>query len=119
MNKECSKLVEKYMGKYWKNKPVAKLNDFVYSSSRIKDLNENLFYNGAKHNPLPKSMNWNVIEISDNKKIEIICNFLNRHYQDKNKICFDVDLIKWKLSTLRSNAKSDMISVTGRKMPIS
>ena len=30
-----------------------------------------------------------------------------------------VDLIKWKLSTFRSNAKSDMISVTGLKMPIS
>ena len=85
------------VSQYWKNKPVAKLNDFVYSSSRIDDLNENLFYKGITHNPLPKSMNWDVIEISDNKKLKIVCDFLNRHYQDKNKICFDVDLIKWNL----------------------
>lgn len=98
MDKEYSKSSKNEKpSQYWKNKPVAKLNDFVYSSSRINDLNENLFCKGTTQNPLPKSMNWNIIEISDNKNLEIACDFLNRHYQDKNKICIGVDLIKWNL----------------------
>jgi hypothetical protein len=83
--------------KFWKNKPMMKTNDFVSSSSRIDDLNEKFLYNGNNQHVLPEQMSWNIIEMTDEKSLSVVCEFLNTYYCEKNNIYFTSQFLNFVL----------------------
>jgi hypothetical protein len=90
-NKKC--YTNKSESEYWKLKPVAKTEDYIYSSTKISNLN-NTFYQNKNNITLPNNMFWNVTYMEDTDNINMICIFLNKFYKNENNIIFDEKLLK-------------------------
>jgi Myristoyl-CoA:protein N-myristoyltransferase, N-terminal domain/Myristoyl-CoA:protein N-myristoyltransferase, C-terminal domain len=90
---------KKRESEFWINKPIMKSSKSIYRSSRIENLNEKMLYNGKNSHVLPDIMTWNIIQSSDDSSLEIVGQFLNLHFKQKNNINFSLDFLKFILGT--------------------
>ena len=107
---------KKHTYNFWKNKPVVKFDEIsTYSGNIESKLTDRQVYNLDEPIKLPSSMNWNVIDLSDESNLLHISEFLKLHYVSDESNTFKMDyspeFIKWSLGesgsliaiTLKSN----------------
>lgn len=87
--------------KYWKNKPVMKTTDRITQVKQIRtdaDMQKMCRDSWTK---LPTGYVWNKIDINDTENMNIVCDFLYKHYQRGSEseyvIRYDVDRINWEM----------------------
>lgn len=96
MSQSCVK------SKYWKTKPVMKLDERSYVSQQIADDQDLQKYKKDQNTQLPSGYEWNKVDICDNQGMNSICDFLNKHYKRGTEsvyiIQYDADRLCWEMS---------------------
>jgi hypothetical protein len=88
--------------KYWRNKPIMKINDRVIGVKQIQSDSE--IENNYRHDnwtKLPTGYSWEKIDICDYTNMTKVCVFLSEHYKRGSNseyiIKYDVDRINWEM----------------------
>ena len=95
---------KKYKYNYWKTKPVLEFDEVSAFSQNIENnlTNRNSY---GKNEPikLPQQMKWTEININDNASMEIVSQFLKKHYlvdtSGKFKLDYTKEFLKWAIGT--------------------
>jgi len=88
--------------RYWKNKPVMKLDEKIYTSEQISG-DENLSrFKKNEFTQLPIGYTWNKIDVCDDLEMVNVCEFLSEHYKRGSEsiyiIKYDTERIQWEMS---------------------
>ncbi len=101
--------------KYWKKKPVQKLDEKVYVSQQIcqKEVLTKKYNNACS--VLPCGYVWGNIELNDQDKMEHVSTFLTLHYKrgtDSSYIVkYNPDMLRWEMNSNGSLPKGHFVTV--------
>src|SRR5579872_7517651 len=109
--------------KYWKNKPVMKIDEKTYKSNQIStDVDLSRFKKDEFTN-LPEDYEWNKIDVCDDTSMMNVANFLSIHYcrgtDSSYVIKYDPDRLRWEMSnagyflTVTDKIKHQIIGLIG------
>jgi hypothetical protein len=88
--------------KYWKNKPVMKLNEKVYISAQIASVDQLSRYKKSDPLPLPENYKWNIAELNDDVALSAVADFLTKNFcrgTDSTYIIpYDCDRLRWEMN---------------------
>lgn len=87
--------------KYWKKKPVMKLDEKIYVSNQIKNTNELQKYIKKESPLLPEGYEWEKIDLDNQKRMKDISDFLTKYYcrgtDSEYIIKYDPERLKWEM----------------------
>lgn len=88
--------------KYWKNKPVMKIDEKNYSSNQISGDEDMSRFKKDEFTQLPVGYTWNKVDIFDDQEIVNVCQFLSEHYKRGTEstyvVNYDAERIRWEMS---------------------
>ena len=88
--------------KYWKNKPVMKIDENNYSSNQISSDVDLSKFKKEELTQLPAGYTWDKVNICDNHEMMSVCEFLSEHYKRGTDsmyvIKYDADRLRWEMS---------------------
>ena len=88
--------------KFWKNKPVMKINDNIYVSQHIKNEDEMKKYKKDTETALPPKYTWGKVDICNEDSFPEVCEFLTNNFKrgldDTEYIIeYTPDMIRWQM----------------------
>lgn len=87
---------------YWKNKPVMRLNNKVYTSAQIEPTDRMNKYCPNEHIELPAGLTWDKIDINDQEKMNHLSTFLTNNYDRGDDVSYTIsytpDMIRWEMN---------------------
>lgn len=87
--------------RYWKNKPVMKVNEKAQASSQIYSRDEANSFRKSEPSRLPVGYTWRTIYISDEEGMVRISDFLTTHFKRGTEsdyiIRYDPDRLRWEM----------------------
>ena len=90
--------------KYWKNKPVMKLNEKVYVSKQIATDEQLSRYKKSEPMMLPENYRWEIVKLNDDNKMTEVASFLSTHYRrgsDSTYIVpYDTERLRWEMNNI-------------------
>jgi len=89
--------------KYWKSKPVMKLDEKIYTSEQINTIDEtSRKYKKTEPTKLPTGYRWKKIDICDDSNMKDVSTFLSTHYRRGTEsvyiIQYDPDRLRWEMN---------------------
>lgn len=91
-----------YESKYWKKKPVQKLDEKVYVSEQICPKEKLIKKYEKVESLLPIGYAWETIKLSDQEKMEHVSTFLTLHYKRGTESTFVVkyepEMLRWEMN---------------------
>lgn len=87
--------------KYWRRKPVQKMDEKVYVSEQICS-KETLMKKYNNMGALPIGYEWDKVDVNDQEKMEQISTFLTLHYKRGTNssyvVKYDPNMLKWEMN---------------------
>lgn len=93
---------KQYKYNFWKNKPVQNFDEISHYSQNIEDdLKNRKVYASEEPIKLPATMKWMEIDLNNDQQMEVIAEFLRKHYlidtTGKFKLEYTKEFLKWAL----------------------
>lgn len=92
----------KQKSKYWKNKPVMKIDEKNYSSTQISNSEDLSRFKKDVVTQLPTGYTWDKIDVCDDQGMSDVSAFLSEHYKRGTEsvyvIKYDADRLRWEMS---------------------
>lgn len=69
--------------KFWDHKPTMERGEFVSVSGQIAKLNDKSVYCSETPTKIPDAFSWKIIDQTNSREIQDVCDFLNKHYSSR------------------------------------